>query len=56
MAGDQQAVDLVRDIQDAQEASDKLLTYALNKSTTDNVTVLVIRFKKATERNAASPA
>ncbi|KZP34480.1 protein serine/threonine phosphatase 2C [Athelia psychrophila] len=56
VAGDQQAVDLVSDVQDAQEAAEKLLTYALNKSTTDNVTVLVVRFKKAAERNAlASP-
>lgn len=54
VAGDQQAVDLVRDVQDAQEASEKLLTYALNKSTTDNVTVLVVRFKKAAERSAVT--
>jgi len=41
---DQSAVDLVRDIQDAQEASQKLLDYALGR-TSDNVTVLLVRFK-----------
>jgi protein phosphatase PTC1 len=52
VAGDQQAVDLIREIQDAQQASRTLLSYALGKSTTDNVTILVVRFKKEAERNA----
>ncbi|KAK7472551.1 mgpp2cl-1, protein phosphatase 2C-like protein 1 [Stygiomarasmius scandens] len=43
---DQGAVDLIRDINDAQLASQKLLKYALTHHTTDNVTVEVIRFKK----------
>ncbi|EEB95175.1 hypothetical protein MPER_05898 [Moniliophthora perniciosa FA553] len=43
---DQAAVDLVRDIEDAQVASQKLLKYALSHHTTDNVTVIVVRFKK----------
>ncbi|KAK2463280.1 hypothetical protein APHAL10511_004935 [Amanita phalloides] len=42
---DQNAVELVRDISEAQEASEKLLQYALAHHTTDNVTVLVVRFK-----------
>ncbi|EPQ57027.1 protein phosphatase 2C [Gloeophyllum trabeum ATCC 11539] len=41
---DQSAVDLVRDVEDAQEASQKLLDYALAR-TSDNVTVLLVRFK-----------
>jgi len=48
-------VDLIRDIPDAQEASKALLSYALGKSTTDNVTILVVRFRKEAERNASSP-
>ncbi|KAL0581877.1 mgpp2cl-1, protein phosphatase 2C-like protein 1 [Marasmius crinis-equi] len=43
---DQAAVDTIRDIEDAQAASQKLLKYALSHHTTDNVTVVVIRFKK----------
>ncbi|KAF7782548.1 hypothetical protein Agabi119p4_1924 [Agaricus bisporus var. burnettii] len=43
---DQPAVDLVRDMQDAQAASAKLLKHALSHHTTDNVTVIVIRFKQ----------
>ncbi|KAJ2916764.1 hypothetical protein MD484_g3637, partial [Candolleomyces efflorescens] len=42
---DQAAVELVRDIEDAQVASEKLLKHALSEHTTDNVTVLVVRFK-----------
>ncbi|EDR11458.1 uncharacterized protein LACBIDRAFT_145447, partial [Laccaria bicolor S238N-H82] len=44
IVGDQSAIDLVRDIEDAQLASLKLLKHALSHHTTDNVTVLVIRF------------
>ncbi|KAF9474228.1 protein phosphatase 2C [Pholiota conissans] len=43
--GDQGAVELIRDIEDAQEASAKLLKHALSHHTMDNVTVIVIRFK-----------
>ncbi|KAF6760334.1 phosphatase 2C-domain-containing protein [Ephemerocybe angulata] len=42
---DQPAVDLVREIEDAQVASETLLKHALEQHTTDNVTVLVVRFK-----------
>lgn len=38
-------MDLIRDIDDAQVASDKLLKYAMDNHTSDNVTVLVVRFK-----------
>ncbi|KAF9452388.1 protein phosphatase 2C [Macrolepiota fuliginosa MF-IS2] len=43
---DQDAVELVRDILDPQTASAKLLKHALSHHTTDNVTVIVIRFKQ----------
>jgi protein phosphatase PTC1 len=42
---DQKVVDLVRHIQDPQEASKTLLKYAMDNFTSDNVTVLVVRFK-----------
>jgi len=42
---DQNAVELVRDVDDAQTASQMLLEYAKSQHTTDNVTVLVVRFK-----------
>ncbi|KIJ40980.1 hypothetical protein M422DRAFT_173010 [Sphaerobolus stellatus SS14] len=45
VAEDQKVVDLVRSIHDAPEASKVLLQYALEHFTTDNVTVLVVRFK-----------
>ena len=38
-------VDLVRHIEDPQEASKILLKFALDNFTSDNVTVLVVRFK-----------
>ncbi|KXN90607.1 hypothetical protein AN958_03847 [Leucoagaricus sp. SymC.cos] len=43
---DQQSVDLIRDTQSAQEASAKLLKHAISHHTTDNVTVIVVRFKQ----------
>ncbi|KAH7075295.1 protein serine/threonine phosphatase 2C [Auriculariales sp. MPI-PUGE-AT-0066] len=43
VAEDQQAVDLVRPVRDAQEATEKLLKHAMNNFSTDNVTVLVVR-------------
>ncbi|KAI9489970.1 phosphatase 2C-like domain-containing protein [Zychaea mexicana] len=41
---DQDAVDLVKDIQDPQAASRKLLDHALANFSTDNLSILVIRF------------
>jgi protein phosphatase PTC1 len=52
VVGDQQAVDFVRDTTDAQAASDALLSHALSKMTNDNVTVIVVRFRKEAERNS----
>ncbi|KAF5354723.1 hypothetical protein D9756_005273 [Leucocoprinus leucothites] len=48
---DQQSVELVREIQDTQEASAKLLKHALSHHTTDNVTVIVIRFKQSSRNS-----
>ncbi|KAF8738074.1 hypothetical protein AX14_012048 [Amanita brunnescens Koide BX004] len=45
VVSDQNAVELVQDVHDAQKASEKLLQYALDHHTTDNVTVLVVRFR-----------
>jgi len=43
--GDQAAVNQIKTMNDAQTASNHLLRYALNNHTTDNVTVVVVRFK-----------
>lgn len=48
---DQQSVELIREIQDAQEASTKLLKHALSHHTTDNVTIIVIRFKQSSRNS-----
>lgn len=39
----QEACDLVRDIADPDEAASALLTTAIGKGTTDNITVIVVR-------------
>jgi protein phosphatase PTC1 len=44
VASDQKAVDLVRDIQDCDEAAKILMEFALNEGTRDNVTVVIVRF------------
>ncbi|KAF7729718.1 Protein phosphatase 2C 1 [Apophysomyces ossiformis] len=41
---DQDAVDLIKDIEDAQAASQKLLDHALANFSTDNLSIMVIRF------------
>jgi len=55
VAGDQQAVDLIRKSLTLKKPAKTLLSYALNRSTTDNVTVLIVRFKKEAERNESNP-
>ncbi|KAF9461255.1 phosphatase 2C-domain-containing protein [Collybia nuda] len=52
VTNDQNAIDLVRDIPDAQQASTKLLKHALSHHTTDNVTVVVVRFKHISPQSA----
>ncbi|CAO1638907.1 unnamed protein product [Sympodiomycopsis kandeliae] len=44
VAEDQDAVDLVREVIDPQEAANRLLSHALNNFSTDNTSVMVIRF------------
>lgn len=41
---DQDAVDLIKDISDPQVASQKLLDHALANFSTDNLSIMVIRF------------
>jgi protein phosphatase PTC1 len=45
---DQAAIDLVKHTEDAQLASAMLLQHAKAHHTSDNVTVIVVRFKKTT--------
>ncbi|EAU91655.2 Ptc1p [Coprinopsis cinerea okayama7 len=52
ITNDQAAVELVRDIEDAQVASETLLKHALSQHTTDNVTVIVVRFKHGQPKTA----
>lgn len=52
VVSDQNAVDLIRGIENAQEASKKLLDQAESRHTSDNVTILVIRFKSNTPSTA----
>jgi len=47
VASDQNAVDLVRDVQDCDEAAKILMEFALNEGTRDNVTIVVVRFNWA---------
>ncbi|KAH6625425.1 protein phosphatase-like protein 2C [Boeremia exigua] len=44
VCSDQEAVDLVRQIQDPQEASKRLVDYALARFSTDNLSCMVVRF------------
>lgn len=50
VTNDQSAIDLIREIPDPQAASAKLLKYALAHHTSDNVTILVVRFKHVTSQ------
>lgn len=47
MCKDQDAVDLVRSVMDAQEASAMLVKHALDKDSADNVSCMVVRFDGA---------
>lgn len=53
ITGDQSAIDLVRHIEDAQEASYTLVQHALSRLTNDNVTVVVVRFRKPAKRSSS---
>lgn len=45
VCNDNDAVDLIKDVLDPQEASQKLLDHALANFSTDNLTVMVIRLQ-----------
>ncbi|KAJ1343110.1 hypothetical protein BSLG_002136 [Batrachochytrium salamandrivorans] len=47
VCSDQQALDIIKDILDPQEAADTLLDYALDNFSTDNLTVVVARLNTA---------
>ncbi|CAG8597783.1 14949_t:CDS:2 [Cetraspora pellucida] len=44
VCNDQEAVDLIKDIMDPEEASTKLIKHALQNFSTDNLSVMVVRF------------
>jgi protein phosphatase PTC1 len=44
VCSDQEAVDLVRNVQDPQEASKILVDHALARFSTDNLSVMIVRF------------
>ncbi|KAF1814863.1 PP2C-domain-containing protein [Eremomyces bilateralis CBS 781.70] len=44
VCSDQEAVDLVRNIQDAQDASKRLVDFALSRFSTDNLSCMIVRF------------
>lgn len=56
MCSDQEAVDLVRQIQDPQEASKKLVDYALARFSTDNLSCMVVRFDNKALRQRKNDA
>jgi protein phosphatase PTC1 len=45
VTGDQDAVDLIRSTSDPQKASKILLDFAIQNYSTDNLSVMVVRFK-----------
>ena len=57
---DQEAVDLVKNIDDPQEASKMLVDYALQKFSSDNLSCMIVRLDnvktKAAAAEAANPA
>ncbi|KAF2822022.1 protein phosphatase-like protein 2C [Ophiobolus disseminans] len=56
VCSDQEAVDLVRQIQDPQDASKKLVDYALARFSTDNLSCMVVRFDNKALRQRKNDA
>jgi len=56
VCSDQEAVDLVRHMQDPQEASKKLVDYALARFSTDNLSCMVVRFDNKALRQRKNEA
>lgn len=55
MCSDQEAVDLIRNVKDPQAASKLLVDHALARFSTDNLSVMIIRFdSKILQSNAVS--
>lgn len=54
VTSDQEAVDLIRNIDDAQDAAKALLKHALSNFSTDNTSVMVIRFNAKPETGFAN--
>lgn len=55
MCSDQEAVDLIRNINDPQEASKLLVDHALARFSTDNLSVMIVRFDpKKLQSNTAT--
>ena len=54
MCSDQESVELIRKVQNPQEASKMLVDHALSKFSTDNLSVMVVRFdpKKVRENTS----
>lgn len=56
VCSDQEAVDLIRGVQDPQEASKKLVDYALARFSTDNLSCMVVRFDNKALRQRKNEA
>ncbi|KAI4934551.1 hypothetical protein J4E85_002409 [Alternaria conjuncta] len=56
VCSDQEAVDLVRQVHDPQEASKKLVDYALARFSTDNLSCMVVRFDNKALRQRKNDA
>ncbi|KAF1836296.1 protein phosphatase-like protein 2C [Decorospora gaudefroyi] len=56
VCSDQEAVDLVRQVHDPQEASKKLVDYALARFSTDNLSCMVVRFDNKALRQRKNEA
>jgi protein phosphatase PTC1 len=56
VCSDQEAVDLIRHIHDPQEASKKLVEYALARFSTDNLSCMVVRFDNRALRQRKNEA
>ncbi|KAK6350199.1 Protein phosphatase 2C 1 [Orbilia brochopaga] len=54
VCSDQEAVDLVRTIQDPQDASKALVDHALARFSTDNLSCMIVRFETPKEPNTAA--
>ncbi|KAF3142357.1 Protein phosphatase 2C 1 [Orbilia oligospora] len=54
VCSDQEAVDLIRTVQDPQDASKALVDHALARFSTDNLSCMIVRFEKPKELNTVA--